>query len=100
MTHGDAPTAWRKANRVGREVDDELIQPLFVAEIREVGPIALALQRDAGLLGLGMKIFDDAIDECREVDRLAIELREAGAKPRHLEDLIGKPKQPARSFAR
>jgi hypothetical protein len=89
--HGDAPTRWSKANRVGGEVDDELIQPFFVAEIREVRPIALPFQRDAGFFGLGMKVFDDAIDECREVDRLAIKLREPGAETRHLEDLVGEP---------
>src|SRR5206468_6627801 len=91
--HDDAPAARCKADRVGAEVDHELVEPFLVAEEGEVGPVALALQRDARLLGLRVELLDDAVHELREVERFSVELYEPGAKARHFEDLIGEPKQ-------
>ena len=57
-------------------------------------PVALALQGDPRLLGLRVKLLDDAVHEHREVERLTVELHEPRPEPRHLEDLIGEPEQP------
>ncbi len=69
------------------------MEPFLVAEVGEVGPVALALQRDTRLLGLRVELLDDAVHELREVERFSVELYEPGAKARHFEDLIGEPKQ-------
>src|SRR6266850_280822 len=92
--YDDAPAARGKADRVGAEVDHELIEPFLVAEVREVRPVALALQSDTRLLGLRVKLLDDAVHELREVERLTVELHEPGLEARHLQDLIGEPEQP------
>ena len=89
----DAPTPRGKADRIRSEVDDELVKALLVAEIREVSTIALPLQSDTSLLGLGVQLLDDAVYEPREVDRSPVKLTEPGTKTRHFEDLIGKAEQ-------
>src|SRR6058998_526456 len=90
----DTPATRGKADRVGAEIDHELVKPFLVAEVREVRPVALALQGDTGLLGLRVKLLDGAVHEPREVERLPLELHEPRAQARHLEDLIGEPEQP------
>src|SRR5439155_23609866 len=75
-------------------IDDQLVQPLRVAEEREVRPEAFVLEGDARLLGLRVDLLDDAVYEPREVDWPAVELHEPGAQARHLEDLIHEPEQP------
>src|SRR5882724_2861194 len=92
--HDDASAARGKADRVGAEVDHELVEPFLVAEVCEVRPVALALEGDTRLLGLWVKLLDAAGHERREVKRLTVELHEPGAEARHLEDLIGEPEQP------
>src|SRR5207245_7505328 len=92
--HDDAPPARGEADRVGAEIDDQLVQPLRVAEEREVRPEAFALEGDARLLGLRVDLLDDAVYEPREVDWPAVKLHEPGAQARHLEDLIHEPEQP------
>jgi hypothetical protein len=79
-TDADAPPARSEADRVSAEVDHELVQPLRVAEVAEVIPIALALQVDAGLFGLRMKLLDRALHELGEVKGLAVKLDPVGAK--------------------
>ena len=41
--HNHAATARGKADRVGAEVDHELVEPFLVAYVREMRPVALAL---------------------------------------------------------
>src|SRR2546426_48662 len=51
QSHDDAPPARGEADRVGAEVDDQLVEALLVAAIRKVRSEALALEGDARLLG-------------------------------------------------
>src|SRR4029450_3930504 len=74
--HDDAPAARRKADRVSAEVNHELVEPFLVAEVCEVGPVALALQRDARLLSLRVELLDNAGQEPREGGRFWVELYE------------------------
>jgi hypothetical protein len=79
--HHDAPTARGKPECVGAEVDYELVEPFLIAEVREVRPVALALQFDPRLLSLRVKLLDDAVHESREVERLPVEFHKPGAEP-------------------
>src|SRR6266404_6837932 len=92
-SHDDVPAARGKSDRVGAEVDHELVEPFFVSEVREVRSVAFALQSDTRLLGLRVKLLDDAVYESREVERFPVEV-DPGAEARQLEDLIGEPEQP------
>src|SRR3989454_10805351 len=81
-------------DRVGAEVDHHLVEPLRVAEVREVRPEPLVLKGDARLLGLRVDLLDGAVHEPCEVEWSAVELHEPRPQARHLEDLIDEPEQP------
>jgi len=44
MTGHDAPAARREPDRVGSQVDDQLVKPLFVTPVHEVDAETLALE--------------------------------------------------------
>src|SRR2546426_6414035 len=94
QSHDDAPPARGEADRVGAEVDDQLVEALLVAAIRKVRSEALALEGDARLLGLRVDLLDDAVHEPRQIERLTVELHEPRPQARRLEDLIDEPEQP------
>src|SRR5207244_833871 len=91
---GHATPARGEAERVGAEVDDQLVEALLVAAIRKVRSEALALEGDARLLGLRVDLLDDAVHEPRQIERLTVELHEPRPQARRLEDLIDEPEQP------
>src|SRR4030095_1033120 len=91
--HPDAAAARGKADRIGAEVHHKLVEPFLIAEVCEMHPVALALQGHPRLLGLGVKLLDHTVHEGSEIERLAVEFHEPGAKARQLENLIGKPEQ-------
>src|SRR5262249_35682236 len=78
---------------VGAEVQQGLVQPLLVAETREISAVLLALQVHSHLRRLRVELLENSSHELDEVDGLAIELRELSAQARHLEDLVGKTEQ-------
>src|SRR5229473_3304189 len=71
------------------------VAPLFVAEVGEGRPEALVLEGHAGLHGPWVELLDGAVHEPRKIERLPVELHEAGAEARHLEDLVDEPEQPS-----
>lgn len=91
--HDDATPARGKADRVGAEVGHELVEPFSIAHVSELRSVALALEGDTRLGGLGMKLFDDAIYERCEIERLPIELYEPRAEAGHLEDFFDEPEK-------
>src|SRR2546422_224112 len=92
--HDDMAPARGEPDRVGAEVDHPLVEPLRVAEVREVRPEPLVLKGDARLLGLRVDLLDGAVHEPCEVEWSAVELHEPRPQARHLEDLIDEPEQP------
>src|SRR2546426_6487602 len=61
-------------DRVGAEVDHHLVEPLRVAEVREVRPEPLVLKGDARLLGLRSEEHTSELQSpCNLVCRLLLE---------------------------
>src|SRR5205814_10218411 len=95
----NVPIEHRKGHGFRAEVDHHLLEPLPRAEVPQVRPHALLLERDPRLLDPRVERLDDAVHEPREVEWLPVELDEPGAQARHLEDLIDEPEQSLRALA-
>src|SRR6266850_485930 len=94
----DAPAARREPDRVGSQVDDQLVKPLFVTPVHEVDAETLALEGHPRLRGARVELLEGAVHELRQVERLSLNLHEPGLQPRHLEDLVHEPQQASRAL--
>jgi hypothetical protein len=63
---------------------------MLVTEVGEMRTVTLTLERDVGLLGLRVKLFDDTIHKLGKIECLAVDLY-AGPETGEFEELVGEP---------